>query len=563
MQNLIYSVLAIIAIVFVVGIFFRRRIYKEVDQLEEWKNDILNREIPNEIGRVKSLQMSGETEEKFELWRNDWDEIVGVILPDIEEQLFDIEELASKYRFNKSKQLISLTKQRLEGIEENLTLMIEDIERLVNSANESRIESGGVRSQLEELETSLFQKRAVLGGSILTFDSRFEDLKSQISTFDELMGEGSYLQAKDLLERIKVNLDLLTMQSEKVPKLLVQIYTTIPSELSDLSDGISEMKELGYYLEPFSLESRMEILEKQMNQLEELAIALECEQVEETLLAMTDQIEKIYEVLETEAKAKQEVLEIIPSLTETLINTEEQLTLLIDETSHVQLSYRIADEELALQEKIRKKLGELGKQLQVIVDVTEKENQTFTSIFDMVTEWNDEVNHLATEIEQGKLKLQALREDELQAKETIVQLRRAMLDSKRSLQQSNIPGLPDRMIEQLRTGDRKIIEAAELLDLVPLEMGRVNILVAETLTIIRDNEVMIEETIEKARLAERVIQYGNRYRSRSHEVQIGLLQAEQLFRDSEYDEAIESAVRAVEPYEENIVERVSSAHMIS
>ena len=53
--------------------------------------------------KVKQLNMNGQTEEHFERWRNEWDEIVTGQLPDLEELLLDTEEYIDKYRFKKAK----------------------------------------------------------------------------------------------------------------------------------------------------------------------------------------------------------------------------------------------------------------------------------------------------------------------------------------------------------------------------------------------------------------------------------------------------------------------------
>src|SRR5690625_3733316 len=131
LRYLLYTIVAVIIILIIISAILRKRIYKEVDRLDEWKNDILNRPIPDEIGKVKKLQMSGQTEMKFEEWRGEWDDIVGSILPNIEERLFDIEDLVSKNRFSKAKQLVAMTDERLHSIEEQLIFMLQDIDGLV------------------------------------------------------------------------------------------------------------------------------------------------------------------------------------------------------------------------------------------------------------------------------------------------------------------------------------------------------------------------------------------------------------------------------------------------
>src|SRR3954453_9544590 len=77
---------------FVVGYLIKKKYFKEMDRLEGWKIDLLNRPILDEMTKVKKLNMTGQTEELFENWRNQWDDIVTVKLPDLEEMLFDAEE---------------------------------------------------------------------------------------------------------------------------------------------------------------------------------------------------------------------------------------------------------------------------------------------------------------------------------------------------------------------------------------------------------------------------------------------------------------------------------------
>ncbi len=76
-------------------------------------------------------------------------------------------------------------------------------------------------------------------------------------------------------------------------------------------------------------------------------------------------------------------------------------------------------------------------------------------------------------------------------------------------------------------------------------------------TLSKKNETIIEETIEQAKLAERIIQYSNRYRNRSEETSKGLSEAEQFFREYEYEEAVECAIRAVEAYDDKVIERAT------
>ncbi|WP_232718744.1 septation ring formation regulator EzrA [Bacillus sp. FJAT-45037] len=554
----IYTAVVALTVLFILGMVLRKNIYKEVDKLDDWKNTILNRDIPSEIGKVKDLHMSGETEEKFDLWRNEWDDIVGSILPNIEEQLFDIEEYASKYRFKKAKQVIDLTKQRLSGVENQLQAMVEEINQLILSAEQNSTEIGAIRERFQTLQQQLLKRRGTLGTSIDVFDGGVEEARHLLVSFEEATDEGSYLKAREFLGQAKTDIDELHEYLEVVPKLLVQLKTTIPQEIRQLSQGIEDMIKTGYHLEPFSFTTHIGSIQTDCEELLKKVATLEdVESIEEGVSNLIDQIEQMYEVLEVEVEAKQTVVSSIPAMREQIADIDDQLIGLEEETSYVQQSYRLAEEELAFQDRVKKKLMEVMTQLQVIVDVSENEAQTFTSILDLVEEWNEAISALQIDIEKGRQALQDLREDELKAKETLGQLRQKMLESRRTLQKSNIPGLPIEVIQHLGKSEDKLVSAAKQLAQVPLEMGRVNVLVEESLALIHENEQLIEHTVESAQLAERVIQYANRYRNRSEKAKAGMIEAEELFRAFEYDEAIECARYAVHEYDSSLVERVS------
>ncbi|MCM3487748.1 septation ring formation regulator EzrA [Alkalihalophilus marmarensis] len=557
----IYAAIAVIAVLFVIGMIFRKNIYKEVDKLDDWKNTILNRDIPSEIGKVKNLHMSGETEEKFELWRSEWDEIVGGILPNIEEQLFDIEEAATKYRFKKAKELIALTTDRLNGIETQLQVMVEEINQLVTSAEQNSTEIGSVKDQFHIVMQQVLKKRGSLGVTVETFDEKLAHTKQLLEDFDQATEEGSYLKARDYLREAKEEVDLVRLSVEKVPALLVQLKTTIPQEVRQLILGIEDMEKSGYYLEPFALMSKIESITNENEQLlADISSLEEIEAIEEKAAEVTAQLDQLYEVLETEVEAKQEVAKAVPTMKEQVEQVDEQLTLLMEETTQVQLSYRLAEEEISFQEKVKKQLNELMHQLQLIVDVSENNSQTYTSILDMVEEWMEKIKQIQLDIDKGKQALNDLRQDELDAKETLIELRQKLLESKRILQKSNIPGLPKEAVDHLDESETKVITAARQLEQVPLEMGRVNVLVEEALSCVEENEQLIKDTIESAQLAERVIQFANRYRNKSERTRSGLIEAEEMFRQYEYTEAIECAYQAVKEFDPSIVEKVSEQY---
>ncbi|MFV8827592.1 septation ring formation regulator EzrA [Alkalihalobacterium sp. APHAB7] len=553
----LYITIAVVILFFGYGAWTRKSIYKQVDQLEDWKMDIMNRPITDEIAKVKGLTMSGETEQKFETWRKEWDGVVDVVLPDIEEDLFDVEELANKYRFKKAKEKNKLIEERLMEVEDQLKGMLDDIDVLVQSAEQNRTEIGDIKKLYQDLKKHFSTHRSSFGKATDLIEKRIEGIYEKFSLFDEATKSGNYIQAREVLVLINEEIEKETSVMDSIPKYLVQLQTNIPSELKNLYFGLKDMEEAGFNLEHFSFEKDIETIKETSEALISSVHKLELEGMEEKLSELNEKVDAIYEALETEAVCKQKVQTYLDQIADKFIQTDEKIEELNEDAQLVQQSYRVAEEDLKNHQKINKQLKELTTQLSVIEDATINNTQSFTTLQKMVEDFNSEYEKLEEALETSRGALDTLRKDELKAKETLKELKYKLLEGKRIVQKSNIPGLPSYINSEMEDGEEKLLAAIQKLEEIPLDMAGVIHIVEQAAIAVNNVYTLIEETVEKSQLAERLIQYGNRYRRKSDETSMQLSEAEMAFRSFYYDDAIELASTAIQKYEPNILEKLS------
>src|SRR5699024_2861522 len=122
MEYIIGGILAIIVII-TIGLLLRKKLYDSVDHYEDWKLDIMNRNVAGELSHVKELNLEGETKENFEAWRQAWDKILTSDLANVEELLYDTEKAADRYNFPAAKK----TTQQMDAVLTDIEKQIEDI----------------------------------------------------------------------------------------------------------------------------------------------------------------------------------------------------------------------------------------------------------------------------------------------------------------------------------------------------------------------------------------------------------------------------------------------------
>lgn len=556
MQYIIYISLIVVLAIIIYGALSRKTVYSEVDRLEAWKIQIMNKPITDEIAKIKGLNMSGETEKKFESWRNQWDEIITLQLPDLEEELFDVEEAANKYRFSKAKNLAKTIAETLNNIENTLQEMMDDINLLIDSEVGNRQQIDEIRRLFKDLKQYYSINKGTLGTTAYVFEKRIAEIDQSFVFFETATQEGNYFEARELLLMMKEQIEHEIWKIDEVPKLLVQIESEIPSELVELSQGIQEMEENGFVFDHFSFKQNIADLKKQLHK---LLPFIEEGNIEAAAIPIADifnEIGQIYDTLEDEVLARQFVIYELTTIKDLTKLLHEHFTVLKKEVETVKLSYRIPEEELKLHLKLEKELKELTHKLKVIEDIITNKKQSYIVIKKGIEKFKTEVQECQKVVISCHQTLTTLRKDEIKAHDILQDLKAKIRQGHRLIKKSNIPGLPVSILIKLEESQAAIVGANEKMGQIPLAMEDVNAAMKEALECVNDVYSLITFTIEQALAAEQVIQYGNRYRSNYPYIYDELLKAEQSFRLYEYEESLEIAYRAIEKIDPKVLEKL-------
>ncbi len=186
----------------------------------------------------------------------------------------------------------------------------------------------------------------------------------------------------------------------------------------------------------------------------------------------------------------------------------------------------------------------------------ENENDLFSTIRIEVEGWFADYEDWEVPLNHFDEFLHNLRKDEIDARDQITTLRNEIIKVRQQLQKSNLPGIPQYVNEVVNEGIQAVTESVEALDEQPLNMDRIN----ETIEIA---EKMVgravEQTqllIEQAQLAERVIQYANRYRSSNPLLAAQISEAEAAFLNYDYEVALEKSSKTLEEIEPGAMKRL-------
>ncbi|KFZ41785.1 septation ring formation regulator EzrA [Anoxybacillus flavithermus] len=535
---------------------YRKRLYKQIDQLEQWKISLMNRPVPEELSKIKSLNMMGETEQLFEKWRNEWDDIVAVQLPNIEEKLFDIEESVVKYRFMKAKEALHQTERQLKDIEGNIQRILLELQELVGSEEKNREEIEQFKEKYRQVKKAMLTQRHTFGRTEAALEARLNALHQQFQTFEQLTTEGNYLAAREVVLLIQNELNELQRFIEHIPLLLSDAQVEIPAQLDNIIEGYRELVEKGYVLDHLPIEKEVEAIRGKVSQVLTLLETLAVDEAEKLLREAQEDVDTLYDLLEKEVYAERFVDEETEKIEQTLYELEEETKETRDETLFVQQSYHLSQNDLDKYRQIEKQVQQLTKRFMLIQTKMIEERLAYSLIREELEEILAQIAAVKEKHVQFREHLYALRKDELAAREKLAEMKKQLSEAMRLVKKSKLPGLPESYMLQVSEARESLTRVSLTLDGKPLNMEAVHQALDEAIVFVENVCDQTKELIEQAQLAERVIQYGNRYRRRFHAVNAGLEEAEQLFRRYEYELALQKAIAAVEQVEEGAFERI-------
>ncbi len=551
-------IIAIVALIILttIAFLFRRKHIQEIARLEQEKLQIQHKPILEEMTKVKQLNMTGETEEKFERWRTEWTELMDIHMPKIDTLLFDVEDMVDRFRFKKATELEKEIREKIHFCNKKMNDILFELNELVGSEEKNRIEMEKLKEQHRAARKSVLAHQHSFGMTANPLEKELESFNPKFEEYEELTENGNYLQAREIVISLAAKGECVFSLIHEIPSLLSELQSKIPASIRELRNGTREMEEQSYYLQHLELMRKFSTIETELEEMLSKMSELHIESIQQRTAEINDQIDSFYDALENEVNAKHYVDEYYNQIAENLFVIKKLTKETSDEASFVQQSYRLDDKEAQIPQLSLKKLGTIEKQFEILTSRVQGEASAYSSLEEELQQISVELEQIAAEQESLANRMKNLRIDENNVREKLDELARKLQNADRMLHKGNIPGIPDDMEARLEEADEQIYIVTQSLQEVPLNMALVDSYLENAGKAVHDVSEKVDEMLENVLLIEWIIQYGNRYRASNPTVHARLLDAEESFRQFRYAKALEEAATAVEEVEPGAMKRI-------
>lgn len=558
---LLVAIVVLVIIAYLVGVVVRKRNDSLIASLEERKQSLFGLPVNEEVEAVKNLHLIGQSQTTFREWNQKWVDLSLNSFSDIENHIFEAEDLNDSFKFISAKHEIDNVESQLNLVEEDINAIREALSVLKEQEEKNSARVKHALDLYETLQASISEKEDNFGSTMPEIEKQLKNIETEFSQFVTLNSTGDPVEASEVLDRAEEHTIALGQISEQIPAIVAKLEDDFPDQLDDLEQGYRRLLEQNYHFAEKDIEARFQEVRDSIRANSSELVTLDLDRARDENEHIQENIDSLYELFEREIKAHKSALKdskIIPDYLAHAKANNEKLEHEIKRLSH---KYILDDNEKLNLRSFTKNLEEIEQETLPIVEVFDNQDKPFSElqlIFDRTLKTLDAV-------EEGQMQVfehvKNIEQIENVARQSLDQYINRLHMIKRFIEKRNLPGIPQGFLSAFFTTSKQL---EVLID--ELSRGRIDIEAVSRLTdvataAIANLEDSAYQVVQNATLTEQLLQYSNRYRSFEPSVQSSFEHALHLFEvDNDYQASFDEISYALETVEPGVTDRFVTSY---
>lgn len=555
----LYIILAIIVIILIaVGVLFYLRSNKRqiIEKAIERKNEIETLPFDQNLAQLSKLNLKGETKTKYDAMKKDNVESTNKYLAPVEEKIHNAEALLDKFSFNASQSEIDDANELMDSYEQSYQQQLEDVNEIIALYKDNDELYDKCKVDYREMKRDVLANRHQFGEAASLLETEIEKFEPRLEQYEVLKADGNYVQAHNHIAALNEQMKQLRSYMEEIPELIRETQKELPGQFQDLKYGCRDLKVEGYDLDHVKVDSTLQSLKTELSFVEPLISRLELEEANDKLDNINDKLDDMYDLIEHEVKAKNDVEETKDIITDNLFKAKDMNYTLQTEIEYVRENYYINESDA---QSVRQFENEIQSLISVYDDILKEMSKSavrYSEVQDNLQYLEDHVTVINDKQEKLQNHLIQLREDEAEAEDNLLRVQSKKEEVYRRLLASNLTSVPERFIIMKNEIDHEVRDVNEQFSERPIHVKQLKDKVSKIVIQMNTFEDEANDVLVNAVYAEKLIQYGNRYRKDYSNVDKSLNEAERLFKNNRYKRAIEIAEQALESVEPGVTKHI-------
>lgn len=555
-------ILAIIVAIFIGFYIFKKQNFNNINELKERKKALLEGLPTQRLNEVKSMEISGKSKEYAESLEAIWEQILSGRNITVENHLIQADQTNERYRFKATKNYQELAHNELEDIDDDLLKLSNSLEELINREEANAHRMHEIEKKYEAVRKRLLENSLSYGQAVDALEGKLANMEQEFDHFEQVTKWGDHEEGRAVI--IQLDEMIVDMQAylNDVPKVLSNITEEFEPQLEEIREAFDQLVENGFVFNGKPIPEQVNEVEEKIAILDNLMGDLKVQEGNELALEISEKIDKIYERMEVEVNARQEVDELLPNIQKAIYYLREETRSLFFEIDRVSQSYVLIHNEADQIQDLKESVDFLETKYEKIQDNLESNFTPFSEALKTLNLIKDELIQLNEIKINVNDKLFSYRDEEVKLKEKLAEMEQEAKNIRRRLIRENLPGVPNDYTEFYTYVTNQLSALSDELNRPRLKVEKIYELIAICDEELDNLKTQTQSVINHAVLTEMMAQKLYQYKDDHPDVTQTIAHSEKLFNeDYDYESSftvVRNKLNAINP---NLVQSVEQDYM--
>lgn len=533
---------------------------REVEYLETEKNLVASTPVMSELSKVEAIIKNDKMEERYRAWQERFEWIKDDRLTKVNDMIIDLDVYLEKKDYKNSRYKIAKAEMELYKARAAADHLLEEIREVTRSDEKYRSIITKLKAKYRELMGIFQDKKQEYDPVTETIELQFENIEKRFMDFEVAMDQNEYSEVVHIVKALDAMIDHITIVIDEVPNLVLMSLQLIPKRMEQIEEVYQEMVKDGYPLDYLKIDYNLEESRKHVNDVMDRVKVLNLEEAMFELKTMLDYLDSLFHDFEKERLARKIYEEIRVDFERKIKKINKIVEDIYKQLDDIKNMYDLTDEDVKVIDTVNETLLKINLDYKALTKQVKEKGNPYSKSHQTIEELSNRLKDLEEELDRSLKSLGSMYDDEVRAREQLEEIQELLKQCKMRIRSYKLPIITDNYFVQLSEANDAILEIIKELSKKPIVIRILNTRVDTARDLVLKLFNTTNEMIRTAEMAEKMMVYGNRYRSYMDEVDKKLDQAQILFFKGNYQKALEMSIGAVDLVEPGVYKRLLEAY---
>lgn len=531
---------------------------KNASTLNEYKDrtdHLKEARLEGKIEKLTKMKLSGASDDRFNQLKVEYHK-QEEIFSDILRQMRGAEYKNTEFKVFGANSDLKKINASLKQFEDEISQISQGFDELLKSNELNATHSEELQKKYQTLRKQVLTQSFSYGPATDKLEDELSEIANLLDNEKQLTTKGDHIEASQILDDIKIKLGLITDQLKVIEPLFHDLNEVFPGQVDEIKFVFQKLDKQHFKFND-DIVALIQEVQKEIEESNDKLGELNFDAVNTNNEDIKQRIDDLYETLTLEIDGKRDVLKEQKPVLDYINHAVFQHNRLDKRIQKLQEGYVLTDKTLDTFKSNFDTLNEVRREYDADVQSIADKQVIFSQVRTDFKNIVKELDEIETSEKDINDELNQMLTSEQIARNSVDEYAKRLEIQKKMIEQLRLNGLPDDYLDYFYMVYDEINKLYDDLDADQINMEDISKAVIITQ---EDLNNLVEKTSKlkyNVQLAEKLLQYANRYATKDGAFSDELAHARSLFDDDyNYQESVDVISKALEEVESGSVDRI-------